>query len=217
MTDAFADLVLPIFRDVIDLQDRLAWNESRGRDEVKKQIRDRIEEAERRAAVDSDLARDLDLAKFGIVAWIDEVLTESNWGRSVDWGSEDHVLEWDLYGSHIRASKFYDEAERAERETSADPLEVYLLCVTLGFRGLLGFNEEKLREWTERVYAQVSSARPVASRPFAEDDELPRVGLAPLRGPALLVVVSILAAATVSLTVIGYLVAVHLALPPYVG
>jgi type VI secretion system protein ImpK len=217
MTDAFADLVLPIFRNVIDLQDRLAWGESPSLDEVKKQTREWIEGAERRAVVDPELSRDLELAKFGIVAWIDEVLTESNWGRSHDWGSEDHVLEWDLYGSHIRASKFYDMAERAERETSADPLEVYLLCVALGFRGLLAYNEENLREWTERVYAQVNSARPVASRPFAEDDELPRVGLAPLRGPALLIVVSILAAATVSLTVIGYLVAVHVALPPYVG
>ena len=62
----------------------------------------------------SRAARTFELGEFGLVAWIDEVLTESEWGMSVDWGSREHVLEWDIYKSHERAGLFYSNAAAAE-------------------------------------------------------------------------------------------------------
>jgi type VI secretion system protein ImpK len=210
MNDAFAELVLPIFQNLIDLQDNLSWGETPTLEEVKKRTRSWIEAAEQRASVDSSLAEDFDLARYGLVAWIDEILTDSDWGRSVDWGAEDHVLEWDLYRSHIRAEKFYDQSAIAETHNSTDPLETYLLCVVLGFRGVLGFDEEQFHKWIERVYERVSAASPVASRPFPDEaDDLTR-GLGPLRGPSLLVTVSILVAITAVVTLAAGLGAVHL-------
>ena len=214
MTDAFCDLVMPVFQEVIDLQDHLAWGEKPSLEEVMERTRGWVEAAEQRAVVNADLSADFAMAKFGLVAWIDEVLTDSDWGRSVGWGSEDHVLEWYLYNSRIRAKKFFDEAALAEREAEAggsiDPLETYLLCVTLGFRGVLAYDEPGLSEWLERVYRRVSEASPVASRPF-EEGEAPRAGLGPLSGPSMLVRVSVLAAITAFLTLAAFLESVHLA------
>src|SRR5271166_1720767 len=135
MTDSFADVVMPIFSKVIGLQDRLSWGEARNLEEVKKETKSWIEQASRRAVVSPELSLSFELVKFGLVAWIDEVLDGSDWGSSVGWGSEEHVLEWDFYHSHDRAWLFYKHADRAEAQSNMDALETYLLCVTLGFKG----------------------------------------------------------------------------------
>jgi type VI secretion system protein ImpK len=218
MTDAFADLVTPLFENVIDFQDRLSWGEKPPLDEVKRLVRSWIEQTDQRAGVDRGLSEHFDLARFGFVAWIDEVLTDSEWGRSVHWGSEKNVLEWDLYHSNLRAERFYDMAARAERHAdasgdpargAADPLEVYLLCVALGFRGLKAQNPDEFSDWVERTYAKVSAASPVATRPFPDDEAPPGDGLTPFRGSTWLVAVSALVAMTALVTLAGYLLAVH--------
>ncbi len=209
MTDAFADLVTPLFQRVIDLQDHLAWGEARSLEEVKQLTRSWVESTEQRASVDSTLASDFTLARFALVAWIDEVLTDSDWGKSVGWGSEDHMLEWDLFRTRLRADRFYEWAHRAEGENALDPLETYLLCVALGFRGKYRFNEGAFGQWVEHVYARVASGGSVASKPFPEDAEGDApTGLQPLAGPALLVRVSALVSVTAMLTLIAYLWAV---------
>ncbi len=101
MTDAFAELVMPIFRKGIDLQGRLSRGESRTVDEVKRMASAWVEDARRRAMGFPGLQRSYDLARYGLVAWIDEILTESEWGRKV--GSPEEILEWDLFDSRRRA------------------------------------------------------------------------------------------------------------------
>jgi type VI secretion system protein ImpK len=207
MTDAFAELVMPIFHKGIDLQDRLSRGESRSLDEVKRMASDWIEEARRRSLGSSGLKRSYDLARFGLVAWIDEILTESEWGRKA--GSPEEVLEWDLFSSRDRATLFYDHADRAEEEGNLDALEVYLLAVTLGFRGELVYDDARLADWVYRVYNRISGAGAVPDRPFGEDP--PTVEpFGPLRGPALLLTVSVLVSITALITLAAYLIAVHI-------
>ncbi len=145
------------------------------------------------------------------MAWIDEVLTDSTWGKSVDWGSEDHVLEWDIYKSNLRADRFYPMAEEAfdavsQGRSTADPLETYLLCVALGFRGQISYDDDHFYGWVERVYAKVSDASTLAAKPFPDESgDTTSVGLTPRRGPGLLLTVSILFAVTAVATLAGYL------------
>jgi type VI secretion system protein ImpK len=209
MTDAFADVVMPIFQKVLQLLDRLFLGETRSPDEVMAQTQSWIEEAARKTLAKPDLARSFELAKFGLVTWIDEILTDSAWGTAARWSVGVHLLEWSIYGTRVGASRFYDEARRAEDEGDIDALEVYLLCVTLGFKGIMAYDETELAEWVERVYGRVSEAGSVASRPFSEEDSSgSRFG--PLRGPSLLITVSILVAITSLFTLAAYLLAVHL-------
>ncbi len=206
MTDAFAELVMPIFRKGIDLQDRLSQGESRTLDEVKRMASDWIEEARRRALGAPGLKRSYDLARFGLVAWIDEVLTESEWGRKA--GSPEEILEWDLFSSRDRATLFYDHADRAEEEGDLDALETYLLSVTLGFRGELVYDDARLADWVHRVYGRISDAGTVPVRPFPDDP--PREDhFGQLQGPSLLVAVSVLVSITALITLAAYLIAVH--------
>lgn len=210
MTDAFAELVTPIFQRVIELENQLSWKQTASLDDVKRLTRSCIEAAEQRAVVDPTLAENFKFAKYGLVAWIDEILTDSAWGRSVEWGSEDHVLEWDMFHSRLRAEKFYSVAAEAEARRAYDVLETYLLCVALGFRGTLAYNEERFNGWIERVYGLISDASPVASKPFPDEaDESASRGLNPLNGPGLLLRVSVLSAVTAVATLAAYLGAVH--------
>ena len=209
MTDAFADVVMPMFQKVLQLLDQLYLGEARTPDEVVAQTRSWIEEAARKTVAKPDLARSFELAKFGLVTWIDEILTDSAWGANARWSAGVHLLEWSIYGTRVGASKFYEEAQSAEDEGDLDALEVYLLCVTLGFKGIMAYDETSLSEWVERVYGRVSEVSSVASRPFTEEDDSgPR--FRPLRGPSLLLTVSILMAITALLTLAAYLLAVHL-------
>jgi type VI protein secretion system component VasF len=206
MTDAFAELVMPIFRKVIDLQGRLARGESRTLDEVKRMTSEWLEEARRRALGNPALKRSYDLALFGLLAWIDEVLTESEWGRNV--GSPEEILEWVFFASRDRATLFYDHAERAEEERDLDAMETYLLAVTLGFRGKLRRDDAGLADWVNRVHGRIRDAGTVPDRPFAKDPLLTE-HFGPLRGPSLLLRASILASVTALITLAAYLCAVH--------
>ena len=219
MTDAFSDLVLPIFRRVLDLTGKLsAGGESLSIEEVKAQTRSWIEDAELRASSDASLSDAFGLAKYGLVGWIDEVLTDSSWGKSVRWGSEDYVLEWDVYRDHNRATKFYEHAEVAfdeltQSRASADSLETFLLCVALGFRGEKRDDEAKFNVWVDRVYTKVSEYSNLAERPFPENpDDVAGGPLLPRSGPALLLKVSILSAITAVVTLAAYIASVHIAL-----
>ncbi len=208
MTDAFADLVMPIFGEVLELKRRLARGEPRALDDVMRQARSWLEEASRRTVTDPALSRSLDDARFGLVAWIDEVLTESEWGHSAGWGSEEHVLEWLTFGSRDRAWRFYEHAEDVESRGSIDALEVYLLAVSLGFRGEMARDPGRLTDWVERVYGRIAEhGAAVESRPFADDDR--GEGLSPLGGPSLLLRAGFMVAATMLTTLAAYLFAVH--------
>jgi type VI secretion system protein ImpK len=215
VTDAFSNLVLPIFRRVVSLVHSLENDSSPKLDDVKRRVRSWIEDSELRTSRDATLAVEFPLAKFAIVALIDELLTDSEWGKSdsVAWGSEEHVLEWDLYHDHNRAWKFYEHAEAAftgvtQSRISSDPLETYLLCVALGFRGELKDDEPKFNVWVDRMYNKVCESSTLEDKPFSEVDAK-GTPLLVRGGPGLLLKVSVLTSVTAIATLAAYLAAIH--------
>lgn len=90
--------------------------------------------------------------RYALVCWLDEVFVlDPRWGQ--DWN--ERPLEWALYGTRDRATLFWEQAERAEVRPGSDALEVYYLCVMLGYRGDYRDRPDKLRAWVERVRPQV--------------------------------------------------------------
>ena len=90
--------------------------------------------------------------RYALVCWLDEIfILDSPWQ---DQWSE-RSLEVDLYGCRDRAWKFWEQAERASARRSTDALEVFYLCVMLGFRGNKGNNPAELQKWCERNKAQL--------------------------------------------------------------
>jgi len=78
---------------------------------------------------------DLTEAKFPLVAFIDEVILGSDWEYRERW--RDRPLQLDLFGERTAGQRFFTRLEELRREGSArrEVLEVYHLCLTLGFAG----------------------------------------------------------------------------------
>jgi len=88
---------------------------------------------------------DVRLATFAIVAFLDEsILTSSN-PAFAEWSGR--PLQDEMFGQHRAGEVFFENLERIlnrpDSHGTADLLEVYQLCVLLGYRGKYGLGEQE--------------------------------------------------------------------------
>ncbi|MEK6237989.1 MAG: DotU family type IV/VI secretion system protein [Planctomycetales bacterium] len=130
MTPQFSRACDPVFLSVLGLEDRI----NRGAEPDPETERLRVVAALDQAEAIIGFSEEWMLAKYALVSWIDEVLLEAPWqGR--DWWSN-NVLEIELFNSRLCNELFYVKAQEAGTLSSRDALEVFYVCVVLGFRGL---------------------------------------------------------------------------------
>jgi len=81
-------------------------------------------------------AQDIRDAKYAVVAYIDEAVMSSEWPGRLEWMAE--PLQVSFFGDHLAGEKFYERlAELRQRgEQARDVLEVYFVCLQLGFEGM---------------------------------------------------------------------------------
>jgi type VI secretion system protein ImpK len=115
--------------------------------------------------------------RYALVCWLDELfILDSSW--STEWN--ERKLEAALYGTNDRAWKFWDQARRAETQPGGDALEVFFLCVMLGFRGDLREDATKLQAWTAGTQIRVAKSQ---AQEWQVPSELqPPTNVPPLRG-----------------------------------
>ena len=90
--------------------------------------------------------------RYALVCWLDEMfILDSSWESK--WN--ERKLEVALYGSNDRAWKFWDQAIQAESRPGSDALEVFFLCVMLGFRGQLAERPDRLKSWTASTKSRI--------------------------------------------------------------
>lgn len=130
MTPKFAQAVDPIYLQVLGLLERIQDGNVSAPQEERLKIRALIDQAE--AMVGNQ--PEWELARYALVSWIDEVLVDANWSGS-DWWSN-NVMEVELYNTRICYDQFYVRAQEASTLARRDALEVFYVCVVLGFRGL---------------------------------------------------------------------------------
>ncbi len=131
MTPHFAKAVDPIFEYVLALLDRIEHQENPSPEQTQSFIRGTLLS---RADQQLGQSEEWRLARYALVCWIDEMLTIAPWqGR--DWWVN-NVLEYSLFQTADRALFFFTRAKEAVGSTTGDALEVYYLCVILGYRGL---------------------------------------------------------------------------------
>ena len=132
MTPAFSKAVDPIFLHMVALLDRIEKVEPLNAQEVHLAILKLIETAEDSLA--SQRRAEWELAKYALVAWIDELLVEISWTGQEWWG--ENVLEQHLFDTREAYERFFSAATEASQMTEKDAFEVFYVCVILGFRGL---------------------------------------------------------------------------------
>jgi type VI secretion system protein ImpK len=92
-------------------------------------------------------------SRYALACWLDDLfIFDSPWGEQ--W--KEYSLEYALYQSRDRAYVFWDQVRLAESRVETDALEVFYLCVMLGFRGDYRDKPDRVRAWRDTAEAQLS-------------------------------------------------------------
>ncbi len=114
-----------------------------------------------RDGLEAGIAReDLEAVKYPLVAFIDETILNSEWKGREHW--RERPLQLDLFGETIAGERFFERLEKVRRagESKADLLEVYYLCLALGFEGKYKISgPAKLRELLNDVRREIGGVR----------------------------------------------------------
>lgn len=146
---------------------------------VKQLLRQQAEDA--RAA--GYAAEDVRLAVYAYIAFLDETIL--NFGRAnfPDWAGQ--PLQEEIFGTARAGQTFFEHLReilsRPDSPPVADLVEVYLLCLLLGFRGRYGAGEGgELQAWTSQATDKLRRVRGESTR-FAPhgtpppDEDAPRL------------------------------------------
>lgn len=156
-TRRLADICSDCIVLILQLRASDAFGEAPVLRERIKELFDRIE----RVAKGAGYTRaEVQRALFALVAFIDETILTSDWSGKEAWATE--PLQLELYDRNDAGEVFFnylDQMLKAPRE-NADVLEVYYLCMALGFRGqYLIFQQHKLRALIEEAHAELQKLK----------------------------------------------------------
>ncbi len=104
---------------------------------LRAQVRGALKKAEQDATSRGYTGEDIRLATFAVVAFLDESILNSRNPVFADWPRK--PLQEELFGGHVAGEIFFQNLDRLlgrkDSDDLADLLEVYNLCLLLGYRG----------------------------------------------------------------------------------
>jgi type VI secretion system protein ImpK len=110
---------------------------------------------------DNELAE----ARYALVAFLDEQINKSNWSGRNEWMG--HPLQLELYREYTAGENFFRRMRFLVQQGKFSPsLEIYYLCLLLGFRGAFGANGDTntLSGFTENARLQIAQAWPLSGK-----------------------------------------------------
>ncbi|MCC6859263.1 MAG: DotU family type IV/VI secretion system protein [Bryobacterales bacterium] len=121
-----------------------------------------LNNAEETARARGYTAEDVRLAKFAVVAFLDESVLRLQNPVFRDWPRK--PLQEELFGGHVAGEVFFQSLQRVlgrdESAETADVLEVFYLSLLLGYRGRYGVGgQAELRSLMQRVDEKIQRIR----------------------------------------------------------
>jgi type VI secretion system protein ImpK len=111
-----------------------------------------LEDFGRSPQADQATPQDVAEARFALVAWIDEKANLAGWKGSAEWNSD--PLQLQLFGTRRAGVEFFEHLEKLRPENAA-ALEIYFLCLALGFQGDYTGREGERRVVVSRTYEKL--------------------------------------------------------------
>ncbi|HVS38397.1 MAG TPA: DotU family type IV/VI secretion system protein [Gemmataceae bacterium] len=153
MREEIAELVHPVVAHALNLRSRLERGERLNFADEQAELRGLLKtqnEAQRWPDYAGDGERFLGI-RYALTCWVDEILIDSPWEHQ--WN--ERKLEEQLYFTNDRAFRFWQQADVAQSRSGTDALEVFYLCVMLGFRGEGPTSPQTLLGWRDAVEEQL--------------------------------------------------------------
>lgn len=119
------------------------------------------------------------VAKFGLAAFVDEAVLTNNFPLRQEW--EKNPLQLEYFGEQLAGEKFFDKLDAMlnQIEITQDAVEVYYVCMLLGFKGKYAIYEKDkllaIMQKTANALVKVGKIRPVELSPnwLASDQPAP--------------------------------------------
>ncbi len=102
---------------------------------LKSRISEMLGKFERESRIAGTDNERINMSKFALVAFLDETIISSNWNQKDSWLSE--PLQLKLFNTFNAGEEFFDNLNKLRQRSSnyKDVLEIFYLCLTLGFKG----------------------------------------------------------------------------------
>jgi type VI secretion system protein ImpK len=167
MRKEIADIVFPVIRKAIEIKEGIrvnerAWDFADAQKKLMALVQAPFPDQFRSDVVGDVRAIDASISttrlgflgiRYALACWLDEIfIADSAWRER--WNAS--KIETNLFGINDRASEFWKQAQRAQSRPTRDALEVFYLCVMLGFRGELNDNPNEIISWRESVEPQIT-------------------------------------------------------------
>jgi len=123
-----------------------------------KRLMSSAHEIARRAGYSSE---DVKLAIYAFTAFLDESVLNSPQPMFAEWHSQ--PLQEEIFGGHMGGEIFFENLtnlfERGDTDDAADVLEIYQLCLLLGFQGRYSHDPNQLRGLISDVETKIQRIR----------------------------------------------------------
>lgn len=109
------------------------------------------------------------VSKFALAAFVDETVLTNNFPLRDEW--EKYALQLELFGEQLAGNKFFEKLDSMLKqiEVTQDAVEIYYICMLLGFKGRYQiYEQEKLlstMQETANALVKVGKIKPVDLAP----------------------------------------------------
>ena len=109
------------------------------------------------------------VAKFALASFVDETMLSSNFNLKEEW--EKNPLQLEYFGEHLAGNKFFEKlaAMIKQVDVTADAVEIYYVCMLLGFKGRYAVYEKdrllSIMQETANALVRAGKIRPVELSP----------------------------------------------------
>ena len=120
----------------------------------------------------------IQVSKFALAAFVDETVLSSKFNLKEEW--EKNPLQLEYFGEQLAGNKFFEKllAMIKQVDVTADAVEIYYVCMLLGFRGRYGvYEKEKLlsiMQETANALVRAGKIRPVELSPHWLANDQPK-------------------------------------------
>jgi type VI secretion system protein ImpK len=127
-----SEVFAPCFTLIMQLRETDNLGDS---DLLRSRILDLLKSSEQEAFQAAIPSSDIKDARFALVAFLDEAIISSNWESRSAWVAK--PLQVQLYGKAVAGVEFFERLERLKADAALrhDVMEVYYLCLAMGFKG----------------------------------------------------------------------------------
>ena len=109
------------------------------------------------------------VAKFALAAFVDETVLSNNFNLKAEW--EKNPLQLEYFGEQLAGDKFFEKlaAMIKQVDVTADAVEIYYVCMLLGFKGRYAVYEKdkllSIMQETANALVKAGKIRPVELSP----------------------------------------------------